>query len=33
MRRLLRATQQLRRYEPRADDGRWAEAAARLRPP
>ena len=33
MRRLLRATQPLRRYQPRADDGRWAEAAARLRPP
>jgi len=30
MRRLLRSTQQIRRYEPRADDGGWDAAAARL---
>jgi rhamnulokinase len=30
MRRLLRATQEVWRYEPRADDGRWNAAAERL---
>jgi rhamnulokinase len=30
MRRLLRATQQVRRYEPQVDDGRWQAATDRL---
>lgn len=30
MRRLVVESQQLRRYEPRADDGKWDEAAARV---
>jgi rhamnulokinase len=32
MRRLLRATQPVRRYEPRPDDGSWDAAAERLGP-
>jgi rhamnulokinase len=31
MRRLLRDTQEIHRYEPHADDGRWDAAAERLR--